>query len=114
MPQVAPQQTVARSFNSTALNVSWMAIDQSREMLRGKLIGHRVCCIHRNIMLILMKYLHTFNLFNLMYVHNIIIYIIIIFIVLRQNVDFFCYLVNKQSKKLYKILNFERISFVTF
>lgn len=42
MPQVAPQQVYARGFNSTALNVTWKAIDQSREMIRGKLIGHRV------------------------------------------------------------------------
>lgn len=42
MPQVAPQQVQARSFNSTALNVSWLAIDHSRERLRGQLIGHRV------------------------------------------------------------------------
>lgn len=42
MPQVAPQQVSARSFNSTALNVSWIPIDQSREKIRGKLIGHRL------------------------------------------------------------------------
>lgn len=42
MPQVAPQLVVARSFNSTALNVSWNPIDQTREKVRGKLIGHRV------------------------------------------------------------------------
>ncbi|XP_075218988.1 contactin [Lycorma delicatula] len=42
MPQVAPQQVSARSFNSTALNVSWIPIDLSRENIRGKLIGHRL------------------------------------------------------------------------
>ncbi|XP_049844901.1 contactin [Schistocerca gregaria] len=42
MPQVAPQQVSARAFNSTALNVSWVPINQSREMIRGKLIGHRL------------------------------------------------------------------------
>ncbi|CAH2071716.1 unnamed protein product, partial [Iphiclides podalirius] len=42
MPQVAPQQVFARSFNSTALNVTWNPIDQSRDRLRGKLIGHRL------------------------------------------------------------------------
>lgn len=42
MPQVAPQQVYARSYNSTALNVTWNPIDQSRERLRGKLIGHRL------------------------------------------------------------------------
>lgn len=42
MPQVAPQQVLARGFNSTALNVTWNPIDQRREMIRGKLLGHRV------------------------------------------------------------------------
>ncbi|XP_057652877.1 contactin [Diorhabda carinulata] len=42
MPQVAPQLVVAKSFNSTALNVSWVPVDQSRESIRGKLIGHRI------------------------------------------------------------------------
>lgn len=42
MPQVAPQLVVARSYNSTALNVSWNPIEQTREKVRGKLIGHRV------------------------------------------------------------------------
>ncbi|XP_055522931.1 contactin [Wyeomyia smithii] len=41
MPQVAPQQTIARSYNSTALNVSWVPVSQTRESIRGKLIGHR-------------------------------------------------------------------------
>lgn len=42
MPQVAPQQVYARGLNSTALNVTWAPVDQSREMIRGKLTGHRV------------------------------------------------------------------------
>lgn len=42
MPQVAPQQVAARSFNSTSLNVTWNPIDLRRENIRGKLIGHRV------------------------------------------------------------------------
>uniref|UniRef100_A0A182UGL9 Contactin n=1 Tax=Anopheles melas TaxID=34690 RepID=A0A182UGL9_9DIPT len=42
MPQVAPQQTIARSFNSTALNVTWVPVSQTRETIRGKLIGHRL------------------------------------------------------------------------
>lgn len=42
MPQVAPQQTIARSFNSTALNVSWVPVLQTRESIRGRLIGHRL------------------------------------------------------------------------
>ncbi|XP_026492779.2 contactin [Vanessa tameamea] len=42
MPQVAPQQVYSRSFNSTSLNVTWNPIDQSRDRLRGKLIGHRL------------------------------------------------------------------------
>ncbi|ENN74113.1 hypothetical protein D910_11524 [Dendroctonus ponderosae] len=42
MPQVAPQLVVARSFNSTALNVSWDPIEVIREKVKGKLIGHRI------------------------------------------------------------------------
>ncbi|XP_055372029.1 contactin isoform X2 [Condylostylus longicornis] len=42
MPQVAPQQVVARSFNSTSLNVTWNPIEMTREKIRGKLIGHRL------------------------------------------------------------------------
>ncbi|XP_072402624.1 contactin [Diabrotica undecimpunctata] len=42
MPQVAPQLVIAKSFNSTALNVSWVPIDQTREKVRGNLIGHRI------------------------------------------------------------------------
>ncbi|XP_055604304.1 contactin isoform X2 [Uranotaenia lowii] len=42
MPQLAPQQTTASSFNSTALNVTWKAVTQTRESIRGKLIGHRL------------------------------------------------------------------------
>lgn len=42
MPQAAPQLVVAYSFNSTALNVSWQPIPQTREIIRGKLIGHRI------------------------------------------------------------------------
>lgn len=49
MPQVSPQQVFAISYNSTAINVSWVPIDQSREMLRGKLIGHRVSMFYNNI-----------------------------------------------------------------
>ncbi|KAK1129512.1 hypothetical protein K0M31_019233 [Melipona bicolor] len=42
MPQVAPQQVVAHSYNSTSLKVSWSPIEQTREKIRGKLIGHRI------------------------------------------------------------------------
>jgi hypothetical protein len=42
MPQIAPQLVIATGLNSTALNVTWKAIDQRREMIRGKLLGHRV------------------------------------------------------------------------
>ncbi|XP_011135668.2 contactin [Harpegnathos saltator] len=42
MPQVAPQLVVAMSYNSTSLNVSWSPIEQTRERVRGKLIGHRI------------------------------------------------------------------------
>lgn len=42
MPQVAPQQPVARGFNSTCLNVTWNPIEETREKVRGNLIGHRL------------------------------------------------------------------------
>ena len=42
MPQVSPVQVSALSYNSTALNVSWLPIEQTRERIRGKLIGYRV------------------------------------------------------------------------
>lgn len=42
MPQAAPQGTYSQGYNSTALNVSWTPIEQSRERVRGKLIGHRI------------------------------------------------------------------------
>ena len=42
MPQIAPQRVLAESFNSTSVNVTWQPIDQTREKIRGKLIGHRV------------------------------------------------------------------------
>lgn len=42
MPQVAPQLVVAVGYNSTSLNVSWTPIEQTRERVRGKLIGHRI------------------------------------------------------------------------
>lgn len=42
MPQAAPHGLLAVAYNSTALNVSWTPIDQTREILRGKLIGFRV------------------------------------------------------------------------
>lgn len=42
MPQVAPQQPIARGFNSTSLNVTWNAVELTREKIRGNLIGHRL------------------------------------------------------------------------
>lgn len=42
MPQVAPQQVYALAYNSTAVNVTWKPIDNTREKVRGKLIGHRL------------------------------------------------------------------------
>lgn len=42
MPQVAPQLVYARSYNSTCLNVTWAPIEQTRERVRGKLIGYRI------------------------------------------------------------------------
>lgn len=45
MPLVAPQLVVGLSYNSTALNVSWKPIEETRENVKGKLIGHRVSFI---------------------------------------------------------------------
>ena len=45
MPQVSPVQVAARSYNSTALNVTWLPIEQTRERIRGKLIGYRVIIV---------------------------------------------------------------------
>lgn len=42
LPQVAPTTVGARPFNSTAIRVSWLPIPDTREKLRGKLIGHRI------------------------------------------------------------------------
>ncbi|XP_017890877.1 contactin [Ceratina calcarata] len=42
MPQVAPQQVLAQSYNSTSLRVSWQPIEETRERIRGRLIGHRI------------------------------------------------------------------------
>ncbi|CRK87512.1 CLUMA_CG001313, isoform A [Clunio marinus] len=42
MPQVAPQSISAIGFNSTSINATWSPVDQSREMIRGRLIGHRL------------------------------------------------------------------------
>lgn len=42
MPLAAPQQVSARSYNSTALNVSWIPIPMRRDVVRGQLIGYRV------------------------------------------------------------------------
>lgn len=60
MPQSSPQQVFAISYNSTAINVSWTPIDQSREMLRGKLIGHRVIIIHNKK---ISKYILCLNIY---------------------------------------------------
>lgn len=42
MPIIAPQFVVGKSYNSTALNVSWNPIEEIREKIKGKLIGHRI------------------------------------------------------------------------
>ena len=42
MPQVAPTKVGARPFNSTAINVTWTPIPETREKIRGKLIGYRI------------------------------------------------------------------------
>lgn len=42
LPMIAPQRLYSIAYNSTSLNVTWEPVEQSREMIRGKLIGHRV------------------------------------------------------------------------
>ncbi|KPM09920.1 contactin-like protein [Sarcoptes scabiei] len=42
MPQIAPNGVNAFAYNSTALNVTWISLDTSREKMRGRLIGHRI------------------------------------------------------------------------
>ncbi|XP_015594638.1 contactin [Cephus cinctus] len=41
-PQVIPRRVYVDSFNSTSLNVSWTPVSESRETVRGKLIGYRI------------------------------------------------------------------------
>lgn len=42
MPQVSPQQPYVIPFNSTCFNITWNPINQTREAIRGNLIGHRL------------------------------------------------------------------------
>lgn len=42
MPRTAPQKILTMSYNSTSLNVTWEPLEESRENIRGKLIGYRV------------------------------------------------------------------------
>uniref|UniRef100_A0A2P2HWX5 Contactin-like n=1 Tax=Hirondellea gigas TaxID=1518452 RepID=A0A2P2HWX5_9CRUS len=42
MPQVQPTEVGAYAQNATAINVTWVPIDPSRDNIRGKLIGYRV------------------------------------------------------------------------
>uniref|UniRef100_T1IMV2 Contactin n=1 Tax=Strigamia maritima TaxID=126957 RepID=T1IMV2_STRMM len=42
LPLAVPVQIAAWPHNSTALNVSWLPVDTSRESIRGKLIGFRL------------------------------------------------------------------------
>lgn len=42
IPLATPQKVLSEPYNSTALNVSWRAVDESLEVMRGKLLGHRV------------------------------------------------------------------------
>lgn len=42
MPRAAPQKIIAMSYNSTSLNVTWEPLDDTRENVRGKLIGYRI------------------------------------------------------------------------
>jgi len=42
MPQIQPSLVRAEPFNSTALKITWAPIEQTREKVRGKLVGHRI------------------------------------------------------------------------
>ncbi|CAG0881139.1 unnamed protein product [Darwinula stevensoni] len=42
MPQVAPTEVAARAYNSTSLNVTWLPIKETRDNIRGELIGYRI------------------------------------------------------------------------
>ena len=42
MPMAIPEQVVALQYNSSSLNVTWRPIEETRENVRGKLIGYRV------------------------------------------------------------------------
>ncbi|CAG7734727.1 unnamed protein product [Allacma fusca] len=42
MPQVAPSLVVPVVYNSTAINVTWTPVEETREKMRGKLIGYRI------------------------------------------------------------------------
>ncbi|KAK0161854.1 hypothetical protein PV327_008261 [Microctonus hyperodae] len=42
MPLNQPEQINAFSYNSTALNVTWQPLEETREVIRGKLIGYRL------------------------------------------------------------------------
>ncbi|XP_015109291.1 contactin [Diachasma alloeum] len=42
MPQVQPQRVSAFGYNSTSLNVSWAPVEETREIVRGKLTGYRL------------------------------------------------------------------------
>lgn len=42
MPQTTPTIVTPRPYNSTAINVTWSAVDESREKIRGELLGYRV------------------------------------------------------------------------
>ncbi|KRT79851.1 Fibronectin domain-containing protein [Oryctes borbonicus] len=42
IPLATPQKVLSEPYNSTALNVSWRAVDESLDVMRGKLLGHRI------------------------------------------------------------------------
>lgn len=43
MPQTTPTVVMPIPYNSTAINVTWTAVEETREKIRGELLGYRVC-----------------------------------------------------------------------
>lgn len=43
MPQTTPTVVMPIPYNSTAINVTWAPVEETREKIRGELLGYRVC-----------------------------------------------------------------------
>lgn len=42
MPQATPTGVFPKPYNSTAINVTWTAVETTRDKIRGKLLGYRI------------------------------------------------------------------------